>query len=240
MKKIIKIIIPILVFVIIILLFNSKNRNQNNTDTAKELQDGIQNEEIEELKQEYNMTGDNEIYNVETEYDGRKVLTIKPSVNYKVAFAGMIKKSKPEFGELDSIFESNSPTKTGIWIKKEDRKKILKYLNNNEYLKCQYEIDEQGYLKIDENSRETYYDQKIQNLINGDKQYVICISSVCYMVDPVTGKIIDYPYNELERYQTYEYFEDEKRTIIFVTENKDSKMTKNEIFESIIDLIEVS
>ena len=60
------------------------------------------------------------------------------------------------------------------------------------------------------------------------------------MVDPVTGEIIDNPYNQLEPYQTYEYFEDEERMIIFITENKELKMTENEIIQSIVELVEVS
>ena len=57
------------------------------------------------------------------------------------------------------------------------------------------------------------------------------------MVDPVTGEIIENAYNDLEKYQTYEYFSDENRMIVFITENKDKKLTDNEIFESILNLL---
>ena len=183
------------------------------------------------------MTGESEIYKVETECDGRKVINVKPSVNFKVAFAGMIKNSKPNFQELDSIFEANAPTQKGIWIKKQDREKILTYINNNENLNCNYEINNEGYLQIVPSKNMSTNDQNIEKLINGDKQYIFCISSVCYMVDAVTGEIVDNPYNELEQYQTYEYFKDEERMIIFITENKENKMTQNEIFESLLELI---
>ena len=230
MKKIIKKIISVLIIFGIIFWVNNKEPKTNVTQS--------QNKEVEELKQEYKMTGDNEIYNVETEYDGRKVLTVKPSINYKIAFTGMIKNTKPDLKEVDSIFESTSPTKAGIWIKKENREKILTYLNNN--LNNEYKINNEGYLQIKEVDNPKNEDKKIEKLINGDKQYIFCISSVCYMVDPVTGQIIDNPYNELEPYQTYEYFKDKDRMIIFITENEEQKITQNEIFESILELIELT
>lgn len=246
-KKIILIIIFAIVILLIAIKMNKKeeiNNQEIKTDIQNELNAKndenpsiIENqEEIEDLKQQYNLIGENEIYNVETESDGRKVLNIKPNVNFKVAFVGMIKNKIPNFEELDSVFESNSPKKAGIWIKKENRKEILAYLNNN--LNCKYEINDDGYLQIKKKNNENTIDQKIEKLINGNKQYIFCISSTSYMVDPVTGEIIDNPYNQLEPYQTYEYFEDEDRMIIFITENKDSKMTKDEIIDSIIELLE--
>lgn len=197
------------------------------------------NATLEELKEEYKITGESELFEVQTENDGRKVLNIKPSINYKVAFCGMIKNMKPKMEELDKIFENNYPTKKGIWIKEIDREKILNYLNNNQFLHSKYKIDEEGYLNILEKNNQTDIDKKIQKLIMGDKQYIFSISSKCYMVDSVTGEIVENPYNELEKYQTYEYFKDEERMIIFITENKDSKMTKDEIFESVIDLLDI-
>lgn len=231
-----KIIIMIAVLVLVIVILVIKNKPTQN-ETVDELSSTVSNnQEIEGLKQEYKMTGENEIYNIETEYDGRKVLKIKPNVNFKAAFAGMFKGEMPNFEELDSIFEQNAPKEKGIWIKKEDREKILTYLNKN--LSSEYEINSQGYLQIKEKNNANTYDQVIEKLISGDKQYIFCISSICYMVDTVTGKIIDNPYNQFEPYQTYEYFMDKERTIIFMTENRDSKIEESEIFESIMELIE--
>lgn len=195
------------------------------------------NSTLEQLKEEYKITGQDDIYQIETENDGRKVITVKPTIEYKVAFCGMIKNSKPELSEINTIFEKNNPIENGIWIKSGDREKILQYLNNNQFTKSKYQIDNNGYLRIIQGNDVTNIDKKIQDIINGDKQYIICISSLCYMIDTVTGKIVDYPYNELEEYQTYEYFKDENRMIIFITENKNSKMSDDEIFESIVNLI---
>ncbi len=222
------------------------NINTNNNDYQKEYEELKENSimydessTIDELKEEYKITGDNEIYQVETESDGRKVLNVKPNVNYKVAFSGMIKNAKPEFGEIDKILDKYGPDETGIWITEKDREKIIEILNNNEKLQSEYIINDKGYLNIKQENQQTDLDKKIQEIINSDKQYVLCISSICYMVDPVTGEIVDNPYNELEEYQTYEYFKDEDRIIIFITENKDLKMTNTEILESVVNLMEL-
>lgn len=224
----------------------NKNDNQVSENYEKEYEEMKNNSimydeksTLEQLKEEYKITGPDDIYQIETERDGRKVITIKPSIGYKVAFAGMIKNSKPEISEIDSLFEENNPTEKGIWIKLKDREKIVEYLNNNEFLKSEYKINEDGYLEIVQINNATDVDKKIHNLINGNKQYIFCISSICYMVDVVTGEIVDNPYNELEEYQTYEYFKDEERMIIFITENKENKMTNEEIFKSILDLMDL-
>ncbi len=194
---------------------------------------------IDELKEEYKITGDNDLYEVETENDGRQVLNVKPSINYQVAFCGMIKNGKPSFDELDSLYEQNKPKLYGVWIEPNDRTQVLSYLNNNQYLKSKYEINEEGYLQISQKNDQTEYDKKIEEAINDDKQYVISISSVYYMVDTVTGEIVDNPYNELDAYQTYDYCKDENKMIIFVSENKYEKLTTDEIFMSLMNLFDL-
>lgn len=254
-KKNIIIISVLIVILIVIVLIVSKKLNQKEkpdierenyevqnevrTDNTASTEQIENDEEIKKLKEEYKITGNSVLYRVETESDGRKVINIKSSINYKVAFAGMIKNSRPDFNEIDSIFKENYPTQNGIWIKLEDREKIEKYLNKNELLQSEYKINEKGYLEIVQDNNVTNIDNKIHNLINSNKQYIFCISSICYMVEPVSGEIVDNPYNEFEKYQTYEYFEDENKMIIFITENKDDEMTNKEIFQSIVDLIDL-
>lgn len=194
---------------------------------------------LEELKQEYKYTGPNNIYEINTESDGRKVINVKASMNYKVAFCGMIKNEKPNFDEIDTLFKDNYPTKSGIWILEKDRERVVEYLNNNEYTNSIYETNSSGYLKIKKQENSTDYDRNIEKLINGENQYIIAISSVCYMIEPVSGEIVDNPYNEFEEYQTYEYFVDENKIFISITENIGNKITKDEIFESIIELVNV-
>lgn len=253
-KKIFEILILIFIVIIFILLnyLNIKNKKKkednlnNKTISNTELDylemknDSVmydENTTLEELKDEYKITGKDEIYDIETESDGRKVVNVKPTINYKVAFAGMMKNRKPSFEELESIFKEKSPTEKGIWILAKDREKILKYLNNNEKLNSKYDVDN-GYLKVTLSENLTDFDKKVEKLINSDNQYIFSISSKYYMVDPVTGEIVDNPYNELEEYQTYEYVECENRMIVFITENENKVMNNDDIFESIINLLE--
>lgn len=256
MNKKIIIVISILVILGIVLIVKVNSRKEktiNNeikdvieidSEISKEVEDMKnnstmydENSTLQELKEEYKITGEDAIYEIKTENDGRKTINVKADINYKVAFCGMIKQSKPKFEELDSIYEQNIPNKSGIWIKTSDYKKILSYLNNSEYLNAKYKISEKGYLQISESNNQTQYDKQIEKLINGEKQYIINISSTYYMVDPVTGEIIDNPYNELDEYQTYDYCNDNDKTIIFISENENKKLSEDEIFNSIIDLL---
>lgn len=149
----------------------------------------------------------------------------------------MITGNAPTLNEIDSIFEKNAPTKNGIWIIEKDRNKILNYLNNNDKLDCKYKIED-GYLKISDDAKSSSLDKKIRKIIDGNKQIILDISSVYYMVDTVTGDIVDNPYNELSKSQTYEYVQDENKMIIFVTENAEKVLTENDIFDSIINLLD--
>ena len=192
--------------------------------------------DIEDLKEEYNIEGNSELYEIQTEYDGRKVLAIKASENYKVAFAGLIKKSKPTFEETTKIFEEQYPKQAGIWIEPESRQIILNYLNNN--LNSSYEIEENGFIKILEYI-ESENDKILNQIINGEKQYILGISGITYNIDTLTGEIIDNPYEEFDSSQTYSYFQDENKMIIYIPENKDNHINENEIFNSILKLVQI-
>ena len=243
-----KIIIQIILIIIVlgfiiagITYLINKNNKKNELDAKYEelKNESVMYDEsanIEELKEEYNMEGDSELYEIQTEYDGRKVLTVKASENYKVAFAGLIKKAKPTLDEASQIFKEQYPTQNGIWIEPESREKILNYLNSA--VKSKYEIDENGYLKIVEYQKSNN-DELLKNIIEGEKQYITGISGITYYIDPLTGEIFDNPYEEFDSNQTYSYFTDENKMIIYIPENKDNYLDNNEIFESIIKLIEL-
>ena len=124
-KKVIILVVLLMMFVaILVLLFNKriqKDNNQNNFEQYGEQVDKNQIEyqpdvTVEEIKNEIRATGNTDIYEVEQEYDGRNILAVKPSIKYKVAFAGMIKNAKPSIKELDNIVEEKLPHKTGIWV----------------------------------------------------------------------------------------------------------------------------
>ena len=206
------------------------------TETNKNEIEYQENTTVEDLKTQTGVTANNEIFEIEEEYDGRKVLTVKPSLKYKVAFAGMIKNSIPKMNEIDKISEESLPQYTWILIEKNSRNKILQ-LVNGENTNSKYYIDEQGYLKINQKNNQNDNDRKIENAINNDKQYILDISSVCYIIDNVTGEILDYNFEKMDSYQTYEYFKDENRMIIFINENSSNQLTEKEILESVINLI---
>ena len=243
-KKVIILVVLLIMFVaILVLLFNKriqKDNNQNNFEKYGEQVDKNQIEyqpdvTVEEIKNEIGATGNTDIYEVEQEYDGRNILAIKPSIKYKVAFAGMIKNAKPSMSELDNIMEEKLPHKTGIWVEEKSRDKILEIFNDGD-VNSKYLIDDDGYLKIDRKNNQNDNDKKIEKIIKGKKQYILDISSVCYIVDDITGEILDYNFENMDKYQTYEYFEDKDKYIVFVTENSNNVLTNLEIFKSIINL----
>lgn len=243
-KKILIIVVIMLLMFIIFTILGIKNTRYNKiSENAQEMYNQMRNNSVmynensnlNDLKKEYSITGEDNLYEIQTEYDGRKVVAVKNDINYRVAFAGMVKKTKPTYAEIDKIFEDYYPKENGVWIEKSCREKILKFLNNN--LDSKYEISENGYLKVVEKNTQNEDDIKIQKVINGNKKYILDISSICYMVDTLTGEIVENPYEDLDKYQTYEYFSNENDVIIFITQNSEGKLTEDEIFESILSLI---
>ena len=91
-------------------------------------------------------------------------------------------------------------------------------------------------LKNAETQMQKLTDKKIEEIINGNKLYIIDISSTCYIVDEITGEILDYNFEDMDEYQTYQYFEDGDKKIIFITENQNNQLTVKEIIESVIEL----
>ena len=255
------IILIILIIVIIILALtingdkfenhSTENNNIDNTDNNMDInvvnniysevdknQISYQdNATIEDLKEDYGKTGDSNIYEIQTEYDGRKILNVKDDVRYQVAFAGMIKKSAPTYSELDEICSKNEPEQNGIWIEEKSRDKIKEYFENTNIFKSKYEIDGNGYLKMTESVEKNENDDKIEEKINGDKKYILSVSSECYIVDDITGEILNYSFEDMDKYQTYDYFKSGDKMIIFLTENKEGQLAPEDIMQSVLDLI---
>ncbi len=230
-KTIISVILIILVIIFICIFFKIIKKEEQNKE-----KDSAQNiATVEELKEETGLTGNTEIYEVQQEFDGRQVLTVKANIKYKVAFAGMIKKSVPTMEELDTILNENLPKENGIWIEKDSRDKILN-LFNNENVNSKYTIDNNGYLRIQEKNKQNDIDKKIDKIINGDKQYILDVSSVCYIVDELSGDIWNYTFEKMDKFQTYEYFQDDNKMIVFINENSKNQLTNEEIFNSIVEL----
>lgn len=241
MKKTIKILVLILIVIVIGISIKYIKKVKNKNEIDKTYNEMKQNSlmynntaTVDDLKEEYGMSGNDDLYDVETEYDGRQVLKVKATENFKVAFTGLVKGTKNSIENSSEIFESEYPTENGIWIEKNSREKIEKYLNEN--MKSKYKISEKGYLTISE-KKSSKEDNEIEKIINGNKQYLIGISGTNYYIDALTGEAVDNPFEELDKYQTYAYCQDEDKMVIFITENKSKALENSEIFESVLALM---
>lgn len=202
MKKKVIIISSIIVLILVILIvafftykrFKNKPEyvNQNNIeqenvsfDEKEENTSSEDQDKIGDIIENQGFDADENIYELGTEYDGREVVVVKSSIQYKVALAGMIKGEKPEFSEIDSLL-NQAPTHTGIWIEKNSRSKFLEIVNK--VTDGKYEIDSDGFL-VQIQTSENIYDKQISEMILDKSLYVFDISSTTYLVDEVTGDI---------------------------------------------------
>lgn len=245
-KNIIILVIIIMILAIASLVFILSKKVNNKNDNILVIEDEYiqidrnqlsyqDNVTVDELKNSVGLTGNSDIYEIQEEFDGRKTLVVKADLKYKVAFAGMIKKDKPKLDELQSIIDSNRPTENGIWVEENTRNKLLEILNGGKF-NSKYSIDNEGYLNIEEKNKQNDLDKKLEKAIKGNKQYILDVSSVCYIVDEVTGEILDYNFEDLDRYQMYEYFCDNDKVIIFISQNTRNIYSNGEIIENVINL----
>lgn len=191
-----------------------------------------ENASVDELKKETGLIADSSLYEVNTEYDGRKVLNIKASIQYKVAFSGLIQQQKPELKDADDILQKNHPDKNGIWIEKNSRELILEIIKGN--TKSEYEIDSQGYLKIKSKKEQNDNDKKIERWISSDKKIILAKSNIYYQVDEVTGEVTEYPFEQLDPYQTYDQIKSDNNIIIVITSNNKKYLNNNEILQDVL------
>lgn len=188
---------------------------------------------IEELKYETGATAKEELYTIEKDIDGRDVLTIKKELLYKVALAGILKKEKPTYEEIDNLLEKN-PIHEGIWISEEARENVISLLQT--YLKNEYKIDEQGYLQCIKQSDEiTSYDKELQTYLTNNKTYIIAMTGKCYTIDNMTGEIVLYPFEKMDEYQLCEPITIDNKKIIILNTNEKKKLTQEELLECIIE-----
>lgn len=212
----------------------AKNKTETNTSSINKNEIAYQeNVSIPQLKEETGMQADEDLYEIQVEYDGKQVLDIKPDIQYKTAFAGMIKQSKPEFSEIDTLYETEHPTQSGIWIEPHSRDRFLEMLKDN--MNCQYQILDDGYLQIKANQNPKQEDIQLQKMIKSDSSlYIIAVSGVYYEVDRVTGEIIDQPFEMMDPYQASKMVETGNGMIIFLSENVRQKLTTMEVLEEVI------
>lgn len=219
-------IITVIVIIIFIFLISINNKKEDKSN------DLSSENEITQLKEELGISGNDDIYTVSKEYDGRLVLAIKPEIQYNTVMAGIINKNKFDFEDINRIVK-NAPDKTGIWISENSRNKFLDTLNS--ITNCNYIIDEKGYLKQEKQNNSNEYDKKIDEMIKSKNLYVIDINSKCYIVDDVTGNITEYPFEEMDYRIPFECFEFENKTIFILTNNEKGKLEYTNIIKEMIE-----
>ena len=223
MKKTIICIIVLFIILGAILYISSREKNEKlSTTNVIATQD---TNIIEQIKNETEATADTNMYQIQEEYDGRKILQIKPDIQFDTVLSGILKNGEPKETEIQEILKQR-PTKNGIWISKQSREEFLNLLKQNNQIG--YEIDENGYLvKKDGNN------DKLNKAINSPTLYIIDISGTCFSRDEMSGKIVEYPFEEMDPSQIIETYETENSTIILVTNNSKGKISSKEIFEEI-------
>lgn len=236
MKKIYYIIIVLIAIIVVSVTifinmraFNYKEGNgENEIENSENIIYNI--EEIETIKNELNATANTDIYQIEEEIDGRKIIQIKPQVQFEVDLAGVIKNDKPEEKELKSLLKK-VPKAGGVWISKQSREAFLELLEKNNIENTK--INDEGYLQI-YNSAKDDIEKELDNMIKSDKLYIINMTGIAYQRDYITGEIMEYPFEDMDPFQIIEQYEDGNTIILEVTTNKKSKLTEKEILETII------
>lgn len=237
MKKniLIVLLLAIVVVIVIGLIFNNKKENNDqNILQNDEFMNRIvstDSNEINAIKNEINATGQTDIYQIEEEYDGRKIIQVKPDVQYQVALAGIIKNGIPAEDEINTILEQ-APNSSGMWISESSREKFMELLNSNNIV--DFEITNEGYLKCNKQDNLTEQEEKLKNMVESDKLYVIDMSGKTYQRDYISGEVIEYPFEEMDPYQVLEPYEVEDSIILGVISNKDNYLSDIEILEAII------
>ena len=222
MKKIIIVIFCIVIIIGLGVVGYLKQKTSNE----------VSKEEVNDLKEDIGVSGDTDLYQIQTEYDGNKTLDIKPEIQYKVAFAGIIEQKIPKLEDIDTIFYTKYPKDYGIWIDSTSREKFLTMLKEN--TNNEYEITEEGFLKIKKENNSTDIDNSLKEMIQSNKRYIITISGIYYEIDRVTGEILDNFYEDMDPMQATKNVDNKDDIIIYLTTNTEKRLTTKEILYELI------
>ena len=222
-KKIISILIICILIILAIALISS-NLHEDKVNITNDT------DKIENIKNEINSTADTDLFQIETEYDGRETLQIKPKIQFDTVLAGILNNKKPKEDKIDNIL-TEAPTDTGVWISEQSREAFLELLSNNNI--NNYYIDENGYLKKN-NDLNNKIANELNEMIDSEFLYIIDISGTCYMRDDVSGEVVEYPFEDMDPYQLIEPFSDENKLILVTTTNKRNLLTDSEILDGLL------
>ena len=209
---------------------NVTNENAEDNTSIVDQDTSNQNvEEIENMKNEINATGNTDIYYVDEEYDGRKILQVKPDVQFDVDLAGIIKNTMPEENEISELV-GKAPTDNGIWISEQSRESFSDLLKNNNI--NDFTIYDDGYLQIN-NSENNDMANKLVNMINSNNLYIINITGIAYERDYISGEITEYPFEDMDPTQAIEPYQKDNKIILEITTNKMQRLSESEILDAV-------
>lgn len=252
MKKknyiIIGLVVIVVILIVALVIFFSRKNNEDGNNMVMVSENNVTNEntenntsivdqdtsnqnvvEIENMKNEINATGNTDIYYVDEEYDGRKILQVKPDVQFDVDLAGIIKNTMPEENEISELV-GKAPTDNGIWISEQSRESFSDLLKNNNI--NDFTIYDDGYLQIN-NSENNDMANKLVNMINSNNLYIINITGIAYERDYISGEITEYPFEDMDPTQAVEPYQKDNKIILEVTTNKMKELTESEILDAI-------
>ena len=207
---------------------NEENKENEENEESLENQ---QSQAISKIMEEQGINADKSIYEISKEYDGREILTVKPSIKYNVLLAGMLTKEKIEMKDIEKYLEG-APTHTGIWIEASSRDKFLDLIKN--ITNAEYKIDEDGFLHQKEVWVMNKYDKKISEMLDDKKLHVFSIKSSMYIIDEVDANVVEYPFEEMDPTDGYEYVEDDNKDAYIISENKEGKINQEEVLKEIL------
>ena len=228
MKKRFIVILVILIIVTVLIFTYIKNKKDISEEQYK-----YNITQIEEIKNNIGITGNSNLYEISKDYNGEDIISIKADLQYKVALAGAVIHNVPELSKIDEQI-SNVPQDTGIWIEEQSRERFLEIVND--VSEGKYNINQNGYLEINNKNKDEYA-KKINKLINGKKKIRIALTSSYYIIDNVTGEIGEFPYEEVDPYQIYEYIELKDELLILITENTRGYFTNQDILNEILQVM---
>lgn len=209
------------------------NSNENDSNLIDSNQTNPYDKEvINAIKSEINASAETEMYQIEEEYDGRKIIQIRPEIQFQTALAGILKQEKPQEEEIQKLQEKE-PTKKGIWISERSRESFLKQLLEENQIQ-NYTINEQGYLKYSKREDDDPRKKILNTAIDGDKQYIIDKMGISYIRDEFTGEIVEYPFEKMDPYQAVDVYQNSQSMILEITTNEKKKLSNQEILEEIL------
>lgn len=200
-------------------------------DSEEENEAEAEKEKVLKIIEEQGLKGNENIYELSTEYDGREIVAIKSSITFKVVLSGILKNSKPEFSEIDQLL-TTAPNHTGIWISENSRNEFLELIKS--ITNANYTIDSDGYLVQEEKFGMNKYDRKIKKMIESKLLIALDINSICYLVDEVTGEIQEYPFEEIDPEDECQYFKDGNKEVYILSSNRSGEIDQKETLKQIL------